>query len=694
MSRSQKRRPDFCLPAIAMASKAFVWLLSRPRLVLILAVLAALGPFLNKPFNIDDPLFLWAARQIQHHPLNPYGFEVNWYGFPMPMWEVTKNPPLACYFLALAAAALGWSEVALHAACLLPAVAVILGTYRLALRWSRQPLLAACLTLFTPVYLVSATAVMCDVLMLAFMVWAVVLWIDGLENDDSWRLAGSAVLIALAALSKYFGASLVPLLFIHGLTVRRRVGHWAGFLLIPLAVLAAYQWASHALYGKGLVFDAGAYALTERGLSWSDMVPTLLNGLVFTGGCFAVATCVMCWIWRPAALVAFFIVASLGVTLVFKGQTMVPPGGGAGRFLQVQLFFWALGGTSVLAMAGADAWRRRDSVSGLLLLWIVGTFAFTVFVNWTINGRSILPMAPAVGILLARRLDQTGFANRPLRQWGLTASLLAGAVVALCVTRGDFLMAKAVRESARQAYAKLAANDGTLWFGGHWGFQYYLAGMGPKAQAVVNGKLEARSGDLLANPVNNANIQAPSASQFNSVEEVSVQGPEWLTTLNGQVGAGFYVSSWGPLPFSFVEVPPERVNIYHLVASADITLVTADRADLDCASPDSIEGFRCGFADETTRLETQEQNRLQPVYTLNHRLLLVPGVFAEPAISARYRSEVPGKPRDQLKRFTADCHLRALGKLAGVRTRWSVGGTWTDRQDVEVGVISDCAILD
>ena len=119
-----------------------------------------------------------------------------------------------------------------------------------------------------------------------------------------------------------------------------------------------------------------------------------------------------------------------------------------------------------------------------------------------------------------------------------------------------------------------------------------------------------------------------------------------MTTLNGQVGAGFYVSSWGPLPFSFVDVPPERVNIYHLVSSADITLVTADRADLDCASPEGIEGFRCGFANETTRVEIKEQNRLQPVYTRNHRLLLVPGVFAEPAIRARYQSEVPGKPRD------------------------------------------------
>ncbi len=105
-------------------------------------------------------------------------------------------------------------------------------------------------------------------------------------------------------MSKYFGIFLVPLLFIHGLSVRRRLGLWLAFLVIPLGILAAYQWATHALYGKGLVFDAGAYALTERGLSLSAIVPGVLNGLAFTGGCFAVATFLMCWMWLPRALAA------------------------------------------------------------------------------------------------------------------------------------------------------------------------------------------------------------------------------------------------------------------------------------------------------------------------------------------------------------------------------------------------------
>jgi hypothetical protein len=158
------------------------WVTLHPNWTLTLVTLAAVMPFLAKPFNFDDPLFIWAAQQIHAHPGNPYGFDVNWYGELSPMWQVTKNPPLACYYLALAAAVLGWSEVALHFAFLLPALAVILGTHRLAQKFCRQPMLAALMTLFTPVFLISSTMVMCDVMMLAFWVWAVVFWIEGVEK--------------------------------------------------------------------------------------------------------------------------------------------------------------------------------------------------------------------------------------------------------------------------------------------------------------------------------------------------------------------------------------------------------------------------------------------------------------------------------------------------------------------------------
>ena len=154
-----------------MSERTRQWLAAHPYWTLALVTIAAFLPFLAKPFNIDDPLFLWTAQQIHTHPGDPYGFLVDWDTTATPMWKITENPPLACYYLSLATAILGWSEMAVHTAMLLPAIAVVLGTYRLAKNYCRYPLFAALIALFTPVFLISANTAMCDVSMLAFWVW-------------------------------------------------------------------------------------------------------------------------------------------------------------------------------------------------------------------------------------------------------------------------------------------------------------------------------------------------------------------------------------------------------------------------------------------------------------------------------------------------------------------------------------------
>src|SRR5687768_2605819 len=82
-------------------------------LLLVALTLLALLPFAGKAFHIDDPLFVWTAKQIHEKPLDPYGFTVNWYGVPMRMADVTKNPPLASYAIAAVAAFAGFREVPL-----------------------------------------------------------------------------------------------------------------------------------------------------------------------------------------------------------------------------------------------------------------------------------------------------------------------------------------------------------------------------------------------------------------------------------------------------------------------------------------------------------------------------------------------------------------------------------------------------
>src|SRR5438045_9769723 len=176
---------------------------TRDAFLAIAAAVAALAPFLNKAFHIDDPLFLWMAQQISQHPADPYGFSVNWYVSAKPMFSIMQNPPLNAYYMALAAKFLGWTEPAMHGAFLVPAVAAVLGTFFLAQRLSGSPLLGALLTIFTPVFLVSATTVMCDV-------WLLALWVSSVhccarvfeERHSYWLLLLASLLAAPAELTK------------------------------------------------------------------------------------------------------------------------------------------------------------------------------------------------------------------------------------------------------------------------------------------------------------------------------------------------------------------------------------------------------------------------------------------------------------------------------------------------------------
>jgi 4-amino-4-deoxy-L-arabinose transferase-like glycosyltransferase len=546
-----------------MYNRIRAWAARHPCWTLTVLVGLALGPFLAKPFNIDDPLFLWAAHQIQAHPGDPYGFNVNWYASVTPMSVATENPPGACYYAALAVKMFGWSEPALHGAFLLPALAVILGTWRLARRLCGQPLLAACATLFTPVFLVSSGTVMSDVLMLAFWVWAVVFWVEGLEADDYGKLSVAGGLIALSMLSKYFGVALLPLLAAYSLVEKRRFGPWAGCLLIPLAAMCAYQWITHALYGRALMTETIEYTAFAKGIVGQSRFTSALLALAYTGGCLAVSAFFLPLVWRRRSAVWFAGgLILIGAAVWWQNGLLrpsIPLAGAARLFTELQTVFWIVIGISVLVLTGADLRRHRDGLSLLLCLWMLGTFGFAAFCNWTVNGRSILPMAPAVGILLARAWEARQAEERASWPSAVVAALGLAAVLSFCVAWSDMQVAQTSRQSARETFAKFHPKSGKLWFQGHWGFQYYMDLLGGAALDMTHPAL--KTGDILVVPIHNCYIFEPLPEVAETLAVIRVPGPRWLTTWSADVGAGFY-SFPGPLPFAFGQVPPDEVAVY------------------------------------------------------------------------------------------------------------------------------------
>ncbi len=279
--------------------------------ICVVATIASLAPFANKAFHIDDTVFLCAARQICVHPADPFGCKFNWYGTSQELSEVVTNPPLASYYAALVASCFGWRETALHLAFLVPAVAAVLGTYFLAVRFCAEPLLAALATLLCPVFLISSTTLMCDVMMLAFMVWAVVLWLRSADGGSHVPAILSACLVAAASVTKYFAViSLVPLLLAYSLLRWPRVGWRVLYLAIPIAAFLGYDWAMQSLYGHSPLYGVGSYSLAapeRRGF--------LLRGVVtlsYAGGCLATVIFYAPMLWSRRVLA----VAVLGIGLM------------------------------------------------------------------------------------------------------------------------------------------------------------------------------------------------------------------------------------------------------------------------------------------------------------------------------------------------------------------------------------------
>ena len=126
--------------------------------------------------------------------------------------------------------------------------------------------------------------------------------------------------------------------------------------------------------------------------------------------------------------------------------------------------------------------------------------------------------------------------------------------------------------------------------------------------------------------------------------------------------------------------------------AADITLITSDRADVDCSAATGIDPYRCGFSDENMPWHGDEKNKLKPFYTTDRHLYLIPGLFLSPALETRFKSEPPDKPRDLLKRFTAKCNLKIAGKVGGVRVRWLATGAWSNPEEVEIATVIDCKV--
>lgn len=551
------------------ASKPFsaaAWIANHPRLIIGMVLAACLGPFLNKAVYTDDALFVWAGQWIQKHPADFYGSQVNWWASDVPMWVANWNPPLLSYLYALVGGVFGWSEVVLHLVGLLTAFAACLGIYELARRWCARPLLATLIAIFAPSFLVSASTLMCDVLMLALWVWAVVFWERALAGGDRWWFVAAGLLAGLAVWSKYSAVTLLPLLPILTLLRTRRPGWWLAGLAVIVVMVAGYELLTAHMYGQGLLSAASYHARSFRPSYPGGWKAVAVIGFAFAGGGmlpvlffapflhrsgnFWLGAAVVVAIWMAAYRWWDFLgLASNAASLRHWGYVL-------------QVVLLAAGGGQLLLIAGAEAWRRRDVITSILLVWVVSVVFFAVVVNWLINARSFLPLVPAAAILVVRRLETMG---GTFSGWKMVP-LIPAAAVAVALVFADFQTAGAERKAARQIQVDYPTAGHQLWFVGHGAFQYYMQAQG--ALPVDATKSLLRPGDVVAMPVLGYGISTMPAEGVGWLGHVTFHPPSWFN-LSGSTpdsAAGFYGANWGPIPFAVSAIPSQTFFVLKVLS--------------------------------------------------------------------------------------------------------------------------------
>ncbi len=519
MARAERRRaaPRIPLPA-----------------ALALGTVAALLPFLGKAYHIDDTIFLRMARQIAEHPSRPFDFFYPWGMTPLPAWLLYLNPPLDSYYLAAVGKLAREREFWTHLAYLPFAAACAAFSGAIARRLCRDPLPAAAAALVGPAFVVSATNVMADVPLLAFWlagVWALLVAAEPGREGWLWVSAAAA---SAAAMTKYFGISLVPLSLVYWLALKRRPSvHWLSFLAAP-AVLAAWSFYTKSQCGFHHPLASGEFALE----SLPHVLPQGLVTASFVGGGSLWPIALLAT--RPSkAALALAAAALAGAVLTLSSVAAAA---------RPEWLILAPAGALLVGECATAAISRPNAESLLLTLWLFGTLAFAGLVNWTVNERALLPALLPAAILVARGMEDDESRRRLLRRWGW--GLAPVLLISLLLAAADAGQADAGRQSAAVAAGDPVAKK---YYIGHWGFQYYMDRAG--AESFNYRRQDLPEGAHLYVFLNSSSVMSPGDALrrrltlvrlFQAVNPV----PAVLTDAAG-LSAGFYSSSFGPVPFSF-----------------------------------------------------------------------------------------------------------------------------------------------
>jgi hypothetical protein len=459
--------------------------------ILLLCALAVLFTVLNapKPLMIDDAAYHYYADQAAQEPLDPYGFDMFWYQHPDPANHVLA-PPVLPYWWSLAIRLFGESPV-MWKLWLFPfSLLFVAALYALLRRFApgvEMPVVW--MTVLSPTFLPSFN-LMLDIPALALSLGAVALFLRA-SDQDSFLLAGLAGLTAGVAAQTKYTAFLAPAVMLIHAGLFRKLRLWIIAVAITVLVFAAWEGFLLWCYGESHFL----FHYQDNDSTLDSKLVLILPLLTILGGItgpilllgIAALGCSRRIVWGAIAALAL---GYLLLALVPEDHATftIDPDNGQERLTLNNALFGGLGLEllAVTALVIIQLFRvpepKREvqslvaaPVEWFLVLWLLlevaGFFALTPFPA----ARRVMGIVIVATLLASRLAARTCLT--PGRQRLIHTVAAAGIAlgvlfygVNLCDAWAD---KTGVERAAEWIHEQHPRDGATIWYVGHWGFQYY-----------------------------------------------------------------------------------------------------------------------------------------------------------------------------------------------------------------------------
>ncbi|MEO0652119.1 MAG: hypothetical protein AAFZ65_15705 [Planctomycetota bacterium] len=566
---------------------------ARPsaRRILIAGLLAAalVLPFYDRPVHQDDWAYLRVAELALERGFGVFDSTTIYQGLEVSARDSMPHGPV---WILLQMLALQFGEHAISVGHLI--VAALFGLLSGSLAWIARsigapPVRTALTFAVAPAPWVLSTSLMTDVPMLALFTTSVALALHGLQRERLWALLLSGVLGAAAALTRYHGFAIVPLLAV----LPPLVGApWRRGLVAPLTAFGAF-------------FGVLAGMLTATG-TWDALRATseLAEAEIDRRACFVATVAalggvslgwVLAFVSAPrasltslqqhrSAWIATVLGAAGGLATGVYG-TQLPASAPSG--INVLLYWvcftsggaivgallWTWGGLR-WAFTGGDrwrAWRDEHGVLAWLALWSLG-FAFAAWMTVPFGStRYVLPAFPGVFLLAALA------ARRLLPGYASWVALAVSAVLGLTSTIADRNAARINPRLAAQVAAQVAPggpwSEGQTWIWGDLGFRWYLEELAGLPVLATRSKAPAPGDRILKSMIlSTASPDDGKSGRYRLHPEVvqkmragaivDYEDPWPVRIHNSHAGAGFYGHDGGFLPFAWSSATHDRLQVW------------------------------------------------------------------------------------------------------------------------------------